>query len=403
MSLQKAGRMTDKPIALLISPVLPQPGGSGRALRAWGWLLELQRDYRVHVLLPISPAECLPLPADYPAEAIRAIGAAVASGGRWQRLLTLLLPFTALVSRRGVVDWLTGNSVVLQRLTAELDAQPVARIVVFRLYLHDVAQSLAARFPHARLELDLDDYESRTRLSVAGCLLRLGLYREALRSCVSALQYAMLEWFLPGRYQTAYLAAAEDSQRFSTRLARDVECRPNRVAGPPAPTPMKQGEDVCLLFVGTLNYSPNEEAVRFLLRDLVPALKISGLRWRLNIVGRHAGPALTSLLQTTAQVEHLADVDDLAACYASAQIVLVPLRAGGGSKLKTLEGFAHGRPLVSTEQGVRGLSAEAGVHYLPARTAQQFAAAIVQLASDPQLAGQLAAAGRDLWQKDFQQ
>jgi glycosyltransferase involved in cell wall biosynthesis len=166
---------------------------------------------------------------------------------------------------------------------------------------------------------------------------------------------------------------------------------------------LPSGKEIRLLFVGTLNYAPNEEAVRDILRDLLPELGKSEPGWHLSIVGRHASPELESMLKATAQVELLVDVVDIAACYAAAQIVLVPLRAGGGTKLKTLEAFAHRRPLVSTQQGVRGLDAVAGQHYLPANDAKQFAAAILQLAGDPALARRIAEAGWNLWQMRYRQ
>jgi len=388
---------------LLLSPVLPEPGASGRALRAWGWLQELQRDYRVYVLLPVAPDELPEITGDYPAEAVLAIGAAIVPARRYELLLTMLFPFSVLWSRRGVIGWLPCNAAVLQALTASLDGQPVERIVVFRLYLHDVARTLTARFPQARTELDLDDHESRTRLSVASCLLRMGHYREAIINCASALQFALLERLMPGRYKSLCLAAEDDCHNFSTRMSASIIYRPNTIAGPKNVVALQQSDETRLLFVGTLNYAPNEEAVRDILRYLLPELMRSGLRWHLSVVGRNASPELQSLLQAAAQVELLSDVDDIAACYAAAQIVLVPLRAGGGTKLKTLEAFAHRRPVVSTAQGVRGLRAVAGEHYLPARDAGQFAAAIVHLAGDPAMAVRIADAGWSLWHTRFRQ
>ena len=231
----------------------------------------------------------------------------------------------------------------------------------------------------------------------------MGRYREALRSRAAALQYRLLERYMPGSYQTLFLAAPDDCARISTCLAQAVECRPNTVAAPQDFNAVLQGEEIRLLFVGTLNYAPNEEAVRDILRDLLPALGKSGVRCKLSIVGRHASSRLERLLRETAQVEFLSNVDDLAACYAQTQIVLVPLRAGGGTKLKTLEAFAHRRPVVSTPQGVRGLDAVAGQHYLPALDAVQFAEAILRLTRDPALVERIADAGWSLWHARFRQ
>lgn len=208
---------------------------------------------------------------------------------------------------------------------------------------------------------------------------------------------------MPGNYQTAYLAAKEDCRRLSTSMARTVAWRPNRVSMPLDYSPIPWTDEIRLLFVGTLNYPPNEEAVRDGLLRLVPELQRSGRAWRWCIVGRHASPELVDLLQATPQIELLPAVEDLTACYAAAQIVLVPLRAGGGTKLKTLEGLAYRRPLVSTRHGVRGLGMVPGKHYLPAESPQEFAAAIMRLAEDHELAEVIAQAGWQFCCQEFRQ
>ena len=65
----------EKPVALLLTPVLPLPTGSGRALRAWDWLQTLVKGYRVHVLALEESSDCVKIPENYPAEAVWAIGA----------------------------------------------------------------------------------------------------------------------------------------------------------------------------------------------------------------------------------------------------------------------------------------------------------------------------------------
>ena len=388
----------EKPLALLLTPVLPLPGGSGRALRAWSWLQELRREHRVLVLLPVTQSECPALPADYPAEAVQAIGDATRWTSRWRRGAGLFCPLLALYAPTCVVDWLLPAE---RAFLPALAGQPVRRILAFRLSLHPLALALAQEFPAARLELDMDDLESRTRLSVARALLRMGQAREALRMALGALQYALVERFVLAPYQTAYLAAEEDCRRVKTRLARAVACHPNRLPMPVALGDAPRGGEIRLIFVGTLNYPPNEEAVRDMLSGLVPALQRSRRTWRLRIVGRHAAPALRRLLEATPQLEFQPDVEDLAACYAEAQIVLVPLRSGGGTKLKTLEAFAWRRPVISTPQGVRGLGAVSGEHYLAAETTSEFVAAILRLADDPALSEQIVDAAHALCQREF--
>lgn len=387
--------MNEKPVAIFISPVLPLPGGSGRALRAWDWLRALAREYRVHLIVPGADSDWPPIPLDYPAERIWPLRSATAPTRGGYRLLGLWLPFLARYSRRFVTDWQQPTSVTaLDLLVSHLAEKPVRRIVVFRMYLHDIGEFLSRRFPATAVDLDLDDLESSTRLSVAGAAWRIGHYREAVRGLSVALQYRVVERTLKHRYRTLYLAADDDCRRLGGSATASVECRPNRIAAPDVHPSVPAGGELGLLFVGTLNYPPNAEAARVLVEKLVPKLAARLERpWRLRIVGRHASAALTRLLQNTPQVEFLPDVQDLAACYAVTHVVLVPLRSGGGTKFKTLEGLAHRRPVVSSRHGVRGLHLAPGEHFLLAETVDEFASAIVLLASQPETAERIAAAG----------
>ncbi|MFM2275388.1 MAG: hypothetical protein RL211_1260 [Pseudomonadota bacterium] len=385
-----------RPIALLLTPVLPVAGVSGRSLRAWDWLQELASTHRVHVLVVDSQAPILPK-AD-PATGVWTVAATTAVTSRGRRALGLLFPPLCLLSRRYLADWvhLAGGD-ISDDLGNELGREPVERVVVFRLYLHDVALAIARRFPLAALELDMDDLESRTRLSVAGSLLRMGYLRAAARWTATALQCLLVERYCPGPYHKVWLASEQDCQHARTRLAPVVCSRPNRLPMPMAIKAPPEGI-IRLLFVGTLNYPPNEEAVLDLLNGVVPELRRRlNLPWRLCVVGRHASAHLTALLATAPEVEFVPNADTMTPWYEASHAVVVPLRSGGGTKLKTLEGFAHRRAVVSTRHGMRGLGAVAGEHYLLAETPAEFAAAITRLAHDHSLSERLAESGRVLF------
>jgi glycosyltransferase involved in cell wall biosynthesis len=395
---------TNKPLALLLSPVLPLPGGSGRALRAWDWLQDLSKNHRVQVLVISRDGGALQLPEDYPAEAVWPINITDSIISRIYRKLGLLLPFLVLGSRQFMVDWPIadncGNS--LTPSLSKLGEQPVSRIVVFRFYLHEVAAIIHRQFPAAVLELDMDDLESTTRFSISTALWRMGRYWASWRSLAEALQYKLVEYTDLSGYRQIHVAAAEDCKSVTKHLGWDVTCRRNRLAAPPPCPPPLPGAELRILFVGTLNYPPNTEAVYFLVEKLLPLLKtLLRIPWRLCIVGRHAPPKLVKTLNLTPEIEFLADADDLEPIYASTDIVLVPLFAGGGTKLKTLEGFAHQRPVISTTQGVRGLHAVTGLHFLTAETAAEFADAIIRLNEEPLLSRQISAAGWALYRRDF--
>jgi len=381
--------MSTRPGALLLTPVLPRPRGSGRAMRAWAWLIELARDHAVHVLV-CGPPEA-PEPGS-PAASVTFPGAALRRPRRSVQLLGLALPVIVPRWPALAFDW-------PRLVTPPVLPHSVARIVVFRLYLHNVAMALAARFPDATLELDLDDLESATRAAVAGALLRLGRPVAALGNAAGAVQYRFVERRLRAAYDRAWLAAGEDLGRVGTGLARTVDVRPNRLAAPP---PLPDAARTHLLFTGTLNYPPNEEAVTILCEHVLPRLAARGFATlRLAIVGSRVTPALAARLAADPRVDFFPDAASLAPHYAPALAVAVPLRAGGGTKLKTIEAFAYRRPVVATAQGVRGLGAVAGEHFLLAHSADEFADAIARLARDPVLAARLATAGHALWADRF--
>ncbi len=390
------------PIAVLLTPVLPLPGGSGRALRAWDWLLELSRDHAVHVLVAAPTSGLPPLPPHYPAAKVRALGDVTRSTARWRRLTGLLFPPAALISRRFVLDWQVPAAGFAAAAGEGVAWSAVDRIVVFRLYLHDLGLCLSRLAAAAGMELDLDDLESQTRLSVAAALLRGRRYRAAARLFCSALQYRLVERAASRHYRRLYLAAPEDCRLLPRRASGGITCRPNRIRMPAEIPPPPAAGDLRLLFVGTLDYPPNEEAARDLALRIIPALRTRLHRpWRLVIVGSHASPALERILRGTAGLEFVAGGTDLSGLYAASHIALVPVRAGGGTKFKTLEGFAHRRPVVSTRHGVRGLAARADEHYLPAETAAEFAEAIHRLAADRPLAERIADAGWRLCQTGY--
>lgn len=376
--------------ALLLTPVLPLPGQSGRQLRAWSWLQSLGERHRVHVVVFGDRPETMP--TDYPAT-VWFYPLRPARQMLWWRRAALMCP-PLVLARQGGTDWPVADRPDLAGLMHDDEPE---RILVFRLYLHHVAGPFLARFPSARRELDLDDLESRTRLSMAGALWRLGRWWLSLRQVILALQYLLAETALLSRYQRLYLAAPEDREELPRSLRIRTKICPNRLSDP---SPRRSASADRLLFVGTLDHLPNEEAARFIADRLLPLLPPTDRLGRLTIVGRGASASLRHRLQS-ARLDHFDSVHDLRPCYAEALCVLVPLWAGGGTKLKTIEAFAHGCAVIATAEGVRGLGAEPGRHYLPAETASGFADAIARLVVDPTLANWLGQNARLLWQQRF--
>ncbi len=143
-----------------------------------------------------------------------------------------------------------------------------------------------------------------------------------------------------------------------------------------------------LVYHGTYRYPPNLEAMRFLARDILPALSRKGVDYRVLAVGLH--PPARPL---GAEVVFTGPVENLPGVLKGCDVAVVPLRQGGGTRMKVLDYFAAGLPVVSTAKGVEGLPVEADGEYLPAETADDFVAAIERLSAQPDCVESLVRAG----------
>lgn len=149
-----------------------------------------------------------------------------------------------------------------------------------------------------------------------------------------------------------------------------------------------------LLYVGSMDYHANVDAVVWFVREIWPAVANEFPDLRFTIVGRNPGPQVRALASHNVQVT--GSVDDVRPYYLSGEAVVVPLRVGSGTRLKILEAMAAGVPVVSTALGAEGLEAVDGVHMLIGNSPREFAAALVRLLRDPALAASLVDAGKKL-------
>ena len=155
-----------------------------------------------------------------------------------------------------------------------------------------------------------------------------------------------------------------------------------------------------LIFVGHLRYPPNVDAVRFLANRILPALRARIPEARLTVVGDGV-PGVLGEFAGRNDIELVGRVPCPLPYYQDAHVAVVPLRAGGGTRLKILEAMALGRPVVSTSLGCEGLAVEHGKHLLIADRADDFAAAVARLLSDRALATRLTLQARALVEKDY--
>lgn len=164
-------------------------------------------------------------------------------------------------------------------------------------------------------------------------------------------------------------------------------------------SPMENGEDspkrVTVLFTGTMDYSPNTEAMLYFVGQIWPLIREKVPEASLQIVGRSPPPAIVKL-DAFADVEVTGSVPDVRPYLAASQVVVAPLRIGGGTRLKILEALAMARAVVSTSLGCEGLELQNGQHLLVADDPVDFASSVASLLRDPARREMIGAEGRHL-------
>lgn len=193
--------------------------------------------------------------------------------------------------------------------------------------------------------------------------------------------------------QQAMLAAFPGRQGPVEMVPNGVDCDHNR-PGLARPAPQS------LVYSGALSYHANYDAMCFFLADILPLLRREAPAVRLTITGAYdgvdrGGLALDDSVRLSGYVE------DVRPLIAGATVCIVPLRHGGGTRLKILEAMALGTPVVSTSKGAEGLDVRADEHLLIADEPADFARATLRLLHDESLRRQLSQNARRLVEERY--
>lgn len=154
-----------------------------------------------------------------------------------------------------------------------------------------------------------------------------------------------------------------------------------------------------VVFFGTLDYFPNLDGVRYFLDDIWPRLERTHPRARLRLIGPR--PVAELLRRQGPRVEVTGPVDDLRPHLAEAAAIVVPLRVGGGTRLKVLEAMAMGKAVVSTTLGAEGIGVSHERDLLLADEPEAFAASVGRVLDDAALARRLGDSARALAERDY--
>lgn len=150
-----------------------------------------------------------------------------------------------------------------------------------------------------------------------------------------------------------------------------------------------------IVFTGSMDWQPNEDAILWFIDAILPAIRRRAPQVSLTVVGRNPSRRLIRAARE-ADVGVTGTVEDVRPYVAKAAVYVVPLRIGGGTRLKICEALAMGKAVVSTTVGAEGLPLIPGRHYVVADQPERFADEVVALMRDPARRAELGAAGRKL-------
>ncbi|CDM66246.1 glycosyltransferase [Pyrinomonas methylaliphatogenes] len=156
-----------------------------------------------------------------------------------------------------------------------------------------------------------------------------------------------------------------------------------------------------LVFTGSMDWLPNEDAIKYFTENIMPLIKRIVPDVTLTVVGRNPYPSLIELSQRDPSVIVTGRVDDVRPYMERAAVYVVPIRIGGGTRLKIYEAMAMEMPIVSTTVGAEGLPVRDGLHLLLADDPESFAAATVRLLFDREFARELGRRGAMLVREQF--
>lgn len=208
---------------------------------------------------------------------------------------------------------------------------------------------------------------------------------------------------LTAHAEQIWACSEEDARRFRLAYPRStakLAIVPNTVdtdafaAIAAARDDARPGQPPTLLFTGNFGYEPNVDAARLLRQAIAPRLRDAGVPVRLVLCGR--GPPAELRAASDSALVVTGEVADVRPWFAAADLFVVPLRVGGGTRLKILEALAAACPVVSTPKGAEGLEVRDREHLLLAETEEEIAAAVLWCLRHPHAALSMARRGRAL-------
>lgn len=359
---------------LVCSPVIPSPATSGLKIRVFNLARQLARDNEVHLFClsetPATPAQELSMleaglgftvvskPANSLAEKFFTYGRRIAGLTPPEFILSWekdIFAALMLLERDGGFDVAIAEHLFMARYTAALSCP---KVMVLHNIESDLARQLAATYAQPRRAYKrlaaawARGYERRMLTAMQGAVTVSSQDREGLRELAPGLPSVVVENGVDCR---SYAATAAAGRPGAHRL----------------------------LYIGLMSYESNIAAVTWFADAVLPLIRRDFPDTTFTIAGGDPAAPVTALAQREG-IAVTGFVDEVEPLYREHDVMVVPLRHGGGSRLKILEAFAAGTPVVATTKGAEGLAVEDGTQLLIADGPVAMAAAVGRLYQEPE-------------------
>jgi polysaccharide biosynthesis protein PslH len=163
----------------------------------------------------------------------------------------------------------------------------------------------------------------------------------------------------------------------------------------------RQAQGDRILHIGTMYWPPNIDGILWFLQEVLPLIRNERPEVAFDIVGANPPQEIIAFGDKDKKVHVTGFVEDPSHYLESASLMVVPLRAGGGMRVKILNALGQGLPIVSTTLGCEGIAVQTGVHLLIADSPQDFAGAVIRVLEDRELANELGRSGRQLIESTY--
>jgi glycosyltransferase involved in cell wall biosynthesis len=367
---------------LFLTPQLPYPPRQGATIRNFNLIQRLAQRHVVDLFTFLAPGESLE-----PTNPLHALCRRIATVRQPQRSLarraadTLFSPLPDMALRLA--------SPAMDALIDQTAAEAYDLVQIEGIEMAPYGLRLVRRRTQdSRPALAFDDHNCEYLLQKRNALSDLRTPSRWIGAAYSFVQWHKLRRYERHSANAADLAVAV-SEPDAEALAR-IGIR-SRIAVVPNGINAAAYAALChsapvpdtLLFLGKMDYRPNVDAALWFAQEALPMIQSRASAVRLQIVGQNPHPRL-DVLRGNPAIDITGTVPEIEPYLAAAAVFVIPMRVGGGTRLKALEAMAACKPIVSTSLGVEGIDVAHGRELLIADTPVAFAQAVLELLDDQQ-------------------